>query len=169
MQEALDFRAALLQSAGCTYEAQLRAQVGQEVYDFTLHCQSKTEGGTNVEVAAPETIAGITAEVSPKDGTITYDGMSIAFGETADGTLSPIAVPEVLSSCWREEYIAAAGADGGRIRVTYEKGYDADRLTVDTWLDAEKHLPIYAEICYNHTCVAQITLTDFAFVSEQKE
>lgn len=165
MQEAIDFRAALLQAGACSYVGQICAQVGEEVYPFTLRCGCTAEQA-EVCVLEPESIADITATVSVDNGTITYADMCIAFGEMADGTVTPLSAPAVLYACWTGEAITAAGMDGDAIRITYEKGYDSQCLTVDTWLNSENHLPFYAEICYNQACIIQMNLTDFAFVSE---
>lgn len=156
---AIEFRASLVQAGGCSFTAKVTADDGEAVEEFTLRCASDEMGAVRFEVAAPQTLAGITATVSADGGTITYDGMAMDFGLLANGNVIPAAAPALVVCCWRQEYLAAAGADETGYRATYEKGFDEKRLVVDCWF--ENGIPIYAEVCYNNQRVLKLELSDF--------
>ena len=159
IQQAVEFRAALVQAGGCRYKAEICADFGQTVECFTVRCDSKADGTTDLAIERPESLAGITATVTDKGGKITYEGMAVDFGLLADGTLAPAAAPALLVNCWSSEYIAYGGNEGDRYRAGYEKGFDPSVLKIDTWF--ENNLPIYAEVCYNDTGILRLTITEF--------
>lgn len=165
LQSAIDFRADYLGAASCSYTAEVTADYGETIYAFTMDCISKPDGTTELTVTEPESIAGITAQVTGDNGEITFDGMSLDFGTLAEGNVIPVAAPAVTADCWREAYIASAGREDGKYRVSYERGYEHETLQVDTWFSTEKNIPIYAEICYNDICVLKVTITGFQFRS----
>ena len=81
---AIAFRASLVQAGGCSFRAELTADYGDYVVPFTLDCETEVNGPTHFTVAAPETLAGITAAVDETGGTVTYDGLMMDFGLLAN-------------------------------------------------------------------------------------
>ena len=157
---AIAFRAELVQAGGCTFCAEVTADFGTTVEQFSLEAQANADGTAALEVLAPETIAGITATTSEGGGSITFDGMAVDFGLLANGNVIPLAAPSIAAACWMREYICAAGEEDGLYRVTYERDYDEKRLIVDTWF--ENGLPICAEVCYNNQRFLKILITEFS-------
>lgn len=158
---AIEFRAALVQANGCSFQAEIEADFGDYTQRFTVVCETATDGTAKLTLLAPETIAGITATVSDIGGKITYDGMAAEFGLLANGEVAPAAAPALAAQCWTSEYIDSAGYEEGLCRVTYEKGFDEKKLIVDTWFENE--VPIYAEMCYNNQRILRLTISDFHF------
>ena len=161
LSHAVEFRAALVQAGGCSFQAEITADFGETVESFTVSCEAQADGETNLTILEPETLAGITATVTQVGGKITYDGMMLDFGLLADESLAPAAAPSLMVACWSGEYISSAGNEDAYYRASYEKGYDEDVLKVDTWF--ENGLPIYAEVCYNDARILQLKITDFEF------
>lgn len=159
MQEALDFRTKLLASEGCKFTAQVQADYGERVFSFTLACGFDGEDG-EITVLAPQTVAGIRAEIDGEDATLEFDGARLEYGKLANGHAAPLTVPWLLGSTWQEDYIALAGKDSGQTRVTYKKGYNEEELTVDTWFS--EGVPTYGEVSYGGRRVLSITIQDFA-------
>ena len=159
LSPAIEFRAALVQAGGCTFQAEVTADFGDSVVSFSLDCDADADGTTRLTVTAPETLSGITATVSDAGGKITYDGMSMDFGLLASGNVIPAAAPAITVTCWSSEYITAAGEDETGYRVTYEKDFDEKMLKVDTWF--ENGIPICAEVCYNNQRILNLTISDF--------
>ena len=157
---AIAFRASLVQAGGCSFRAELTADYGDYVVPFTLDCETEVNGPTHFTVAAPETLAGITAAVDETGGTVTYDGLMMDFGLLANGRLAPAAGPAVVAYCWSSAYLAAGGEEDGRFRATYEKDYEEKMLKVDTWF--ENGIPIYAEVCYNGQRILNLTISEFS-------
>ena len=159
LSPAIEFRAALVRAGGCTFRAEVRADFGDTVASFCMDCDAEADGILRLTLTAPETLAGITATVTDAGGKITYDGMALDFGLMAGGNVIPAAAPALAVDCWIREYIASAGQEEERYRVTYEKDFDEKRLVVDTWF--ENGIPFYAEVCYNNQRILKLELSDF--------
>ena len=160
MQNGLDFRTRLLESEGCQYSCQIEADYGERVYDFSLDCIFDGEDG-HLTVTAPENIAGITAVVDRDDASLEFDGLSLQYGELANGHVAPLTGPWLLGSAWAEDYISHAGAEGEQTRITYRKGYHDEEVIIDTWL--RDGLPVYAEVSCEGRRVLTIQIQDFVF------
>lgn len=160
LQAALAFRAALLAADGCRFTAQTQLDVQGSVYGIVLDCESFPDGSATMTVRTPESLEGVTAELSGKSGKLSYDGTAVDFGLFEDESVAPIALPALLAAYWREAYIYAAGPEDGLLRVSLQDDMDPRELTVDTWLD-ESGRPIYAEITLRGSVIAAITLENF--------
>lgn len=165
LSDAIAFRADLVQAGGCQFTAEVTADYGDTVQQFTLSCQSDAQGTTLLTVIAPETLAGIQASITDDGGTMQYDGLAMEFGLLANGNVIPAAVASIVTSCWMKEYIASAGQEDTRYRVSYQKNFDEKLLIVDTYF--EKGIPICAEVCYNNSRVLKMMISDFAFLETE--
>lgn len=143
---------------GCSFTAGIRADYGERVYEFTMSVATSGEE-TTLTVLQPESISGITARVSEDRTSVTFDGTELDFGILANGLLSPVETPWLLMQCWKQAYIAYAGADGDQQRVTYLRGYDEEEITVDTWFSSG--VPVYAEVSCGDTRYLTVEITDF--------
>ena len=158
LQAPLDFRAELLAKNGCSFTAQITADCGERVWQYAIRCKASPDGTAELEILAPDSIAGITAEITGADGKLRFDGAYVDFGLLADGELSPIAAPQTLFSCWTEQYIASSG--GGC--VSYELGSGAKRLEMICRFD-EDNLPVRAEIYQQGTQLMALEISDFEY------
>lgn len=161
MQDALDFRTALLSAGGCSFTASVAADYGETVSKFTLECRYDPAQGAHLRVTAPESIAGIEADVTGEDAALSFAGTELALGDLAKGNLAPLAAPLILARCWAEGYIDAAGREDACLRVTYLDGYGQKELTVDTWFLADSGWPARAEISYDGQTLLRLELTNF--------
>lgn len=158
LSPAIAFRAELVQTGGCAFQADITADYGDSVQNFSMSCDAAKE--VRLTLTAPETIAGITATVEKNSGKLTYDGMALEFGLLANGNVAPAAAPALLYYAWTESYIAAAGEENGLYRVTYEKDYEEKMLIIDTWF--KNGIPISAELCYNNERILKVLISDFS-------
>ena len=157
-QRALNFRQALLES-GCSFEAEITADFEDYVCSFTLSCEETSDGGMRMRILAPETLAGITAQMEGGQAKLVFEDTQAAFGTLSGLGISPMAAPARLAQAWRSGYIQFSGAEDGRLHVTYLCGYGEDEIRVDTWFSDSA--PVRAELsCDGHTTV-QIDVTDF--------
>lgn len=159
LDEAMEFRSALLLAETCSFTAEVTADFGQSVEEFTLACQADDAGDLDLCVLAPESIAEISARVTQEGGKVTYEGMQLEFGLMANDNVAPIAAPALAFAAWRGAYIVSAGTDEDGYRVTYQKDYDNKALIVDTWY--KNKVPICAEVCYNNRRILKLTISDF--------
>ena len=147
MERALSLRAKLLQSSACTFDAEITADYGETLHVFRINCTADAQGGVSFRVTAPESIAGITGEISKQGGALTFDDTALYFNLLADEQLSPVSAPWVLMKALRGGYITSAGMENGQLRVSVNDSYEEDALNLDVWLDAGD-IPQRADICY---------------------
>lgn len=114
-------------AAGCAGTAEVTADYGQRVYEFTLDFAAQGEELT-LTLTAPEEVAGITARVSGEQTSLEYDGAILDTGALSPDGLSPVsAVPLLLRSA----------AEGFSDRCVWEGEKDAPEFHV-TYRDPER-------------------------------
>lgn len=145
MNRALALRGKLLKAEAWSFQAEVSADFGEKVYDFGMDCQADDKGNVAFTVTAPETISGITGEISAQGGKLTFDGTALDFGLLADGRLSPVSAPWVLVSALRGGSITGAGTQEEKLVLNVNDSYADDALTLDVTLD-ENDLPVKADI-----------------------
>ncbi len=160
MQQALQLRTELLQAGGCRYAADVSVNYDDVRFDFSLDCVCGADGAARMTIRAPQTLAGIAAELSASSARVEFEDTAVAFGLMADGNLAPMQLPQLLVQALCADYIEAAGREGDAVRVTYLHGYDEKELTVDVWLSGAL-MPDYAEVSYQGQMLAAMTITDF--------
>ena len=62
-QLALDIRGDYLAMTACTATAEMTADYGQRVYEYSMEISWQREGETVLSITAPENIAGIQARI----------------------------------------------------------------------------------------------------------
>ena len=159
LQPALKFRKSLLEAGACSYVADVTADYGDYVYEFTLDCEFDGDKGS-IKVLAPECVAGVTADFSGTDCTAAFDGAVLDFGTLADGRVAPLSVPWLLGTAWERDYISLCSRENECDRITILKGYQEEELTVDTWL--QDGVPAFAEILYQGRSVLRLKIRNFA-------
>ncbi len=157
MNRALALRGKLLKAESWNFQAEVSADFGEKVYDFGMDCQADDKGNVAFTVTAPETISGITGEISAQGGKLTFDGTALDFGLLADGRLSPVSGPWVLVSALRGGSITGVGEQDGRLVLNVNDSYEDDALTLDVTLD-ENDLPARAEIFCQGKRILSMTL-----------
>ncbi len=161
MEPMLQLRTRMM-STGCTFDAVITADYGQEIYTFAMGCSVDAHGNLSFTVKSPETIAGITGTISKGEGALTFDDKALAFELLADGQLSPVSAPWVLATTLRGGYITACGQEEDYLRVTLEDSFRADPLTVDVWLDRDG-LPVQGEILWKDRRILTMEVKSFVF------
>lgn len=154
----MDFRQALLEN-GCSFEAEITADFEDYVYSFTLSCEEDSDGSMQMRILAPDTLAGITAQIEGERAKLVFGDTEAAFGTLSGLGISPMAAPAYLAQAWRSGYMQFSGTEDGALHVTYLCGYGEDEIRVDTWFS--DGAPVRADLsCDGHTTV-QIDVTDF--------
>lgn len=160
MQDAIDFRTSLMAAEGCTFQAQVSADYGERVYEFTLGCEFVPEGEARLTVLSPDMISGVSAVIGPDGTNIEFDGAVLDFGTMANGRVAPMALPWLLGRAWCSEYIRSAGRDGDQILITCLMGYGEDEVVIETWLSDDR-VPVRCDISYDgQRCIAA-SISDF--------
>ena len=161
VQEALNFRTSLLAADHCTFTAEVTADYGERVGNFTLVC-TYTPGtnGAELTVTAPESIAGITAAVDGEEANVTFEDVSLELGTLAGGQVAPLQLPQILGDAWTYSYVESQSEEGDGILVTYRCGYDEEELLVFTRFDTSM-TPVQAEVYCDGICVLTAALSDY--------
>lgn len=163
MKDALTFRSVLQEHGGCSFTANVVAEVDSRGYSFTLQSEYHKDAPTKITVTAPETLRGISAQLTEADAVIAFDEVSLDFGTLSDRLSSPLYGPLIFGSCWDQEYIDCAGNDGDAYRVTYRMGFDDQELILETWF--LQGIPSRCEVYGGEELLLSATIENFTFLS----
>lgn len=163
IDRAMTLRQQLLTAEGCSFQTVVTADYGDEVHTFTMDCKADKEGTLTFTVTAPQTIAGITGELSAEGGKLTFDDTALAFDLLADGQLSPVSAPWVLVRTLRGGYLSSAVQEGELLRLAVDDSYEEDALRLDIWLDSG-NAPVHADMLYDGKRILSLSIENFTFV-----
>lgn len=162
MQRALDFRAALLASESCSYSADVTADFGARVYQFSLSCTYHSqENNAALTVTAPETIAGIQAEIDGETAAVTFEDVALELGTMAGGHVAPMQLPQIIGEAWTYGYLETLSEVENGYLVTARTGYDEEELLIYTYYDLQMS-PTRAEVFYDGDCVLSAAIENFS-------
>ncbi len=141
----LEIRAALLAADEIRTTADVRADYGQRVYEFTLMYEGDISGG-RVTVVSPEEIRGITAVITAGNSTVEYDGTSFDTGNIVGG-VSPVGAVPLLLEQWSGGYVTGWGREklNGR-DVLMVSAPVSGKIDVRMWFYEDSGLPARAEL-----------------------
>lgn len=159
LERAMGLRAQLL-GHPCSFDAEITADYGDQIYTFSVYCEGDTQGNLGFQVKSPETIAGIQGVISGGEGKLTFDDSALEFPLLADGQVSPVSAPWLLLKTLQGGYLTAAGMEEELLRLTINDSYEDDALQLDIWLDGED-LPIRAEILYDGRRILTLSVSNF--------
>ena len=118
LDTALTIRGEYLSYPPFSTQAQLRADYGQRVYDYTLDV-SVSEEEILLTVTEPDLIAGITARIKADENFLEFDDLRLETGALDETGLTPIsAIPRMLTAI-RQDYLTTYCFDeSGALRVS---------------------------------------------------
>ena len=146
---ALAIRGEYLEMTSCAATAEITADYGQRVYQYTMSVEASEEE-TALVITAPETVVGITARLKDKDSLLEYDGIAVETGPMNQQGLTPVsAVPALLEET-RSGYMRACALeeDGTLLRMDCgdPEGEPGKGVETTLWFDAETHALARGEI-----------------------
>ena len=162
LDRAMALRAKML-AQSVSFDAEITADYGDKIYQFTMECQADSQGELTFTVKEPQSIAGITGKLSASGGKLTFDDQTLAFGMLADDQITPVSAPWILIRTLRSGYLTSCGMDGGVVRVAIDDSYEEDALHLDIWLD-ENDLPARGEILWQGRRILSVNVKNFRFV-----
>ena len=146
---ALAIRGEYLEMTSCAATAEITADYGQRVYQYTMSVEASEEE-TALVITAPETVAGITARLKEKDGLMEYDGVIVETGPMDEEGLTPVSSIPVLLEEARSGYIRACSLeeDGTLLRVDCgdPEGEPGKGREVTLWFEASTHALARGEV-----------------------
>lgn len=156
MDEALALRSAMLKAKTCDFSIQITADYGDMVYSFSMDCVADDLGNVGFTVTKPETIAGITGNLTADGGNLTFDDTVLAIPMLTDDQITPVSAPWILMQTLRGGYITSC--DKGR--VTIDDSYADDALKLDITLD-QNQMPKFAEIYWKNRRILTVEVVSF--------
>lgn len=162
MGKALDLREQLLTS-GCTFDVTITADYTQKIYTFCMKCDADSNGAMTFQVTSPDTISGITGNISDIGGKLTFDDQALLFETIADGQITPVSAPWLLIRTLRSGYLKACGKYDNGIYIQIDDSYEQSALHLDIWTN-EYNLPVKAEIQWQGRRILSMTVENFTIL-----
>ena len=156
----MKLRSQLLAASQCSFNAEITADYGEQIYSFGVECSSDSEGNVQFCVSAPETIAGIMGHISHTGGALTFDDAALQFSQLADDQLTPVAAPWLFLKTLRSGYITSACMEDAFLRLTLNDSYEEGALQADIWVDASDR-PVRCDFLYEGKRILSLNVTEF--------
>lgn len=156
------FRETLNAAQEIDLTADVTADLDGEAFQCTLRCTS-TPGQTAVEVAAPETIAGIRALVDPEKLQIEYADVSLGVGGAAVMPSPVTALPALLQALREGSCLRSWTEREGDKALCVREYYVTDDCTLTAWLDSATLRPLYAELRQGEKTAVRCEIREFAY------
>ena len=158
----MSLRSRLL-AGSVSFDAVITADYGDELYTFTMNCQTDTQGKVSFTVTEPQSISGIAGTIDAAGGKLRFDDQVLSFPLMADDQLSPVSAPWILMRTLRSGYLTSAGMEGEHLRLSIDDSYDDDALHLDIWLDDADH-PVRGEVIWQGRRLLSIEVKNFTFL-----
>ena len=162
LDRAMTLRNSVLESNGCSFQATVSADYGEKYYVFSMDCVSDKEGNLKFTVISPETISGITGQISTEGGALTFDDKLLTFPTIADGQITPVTTPWLFIKTLRSGYMnsCTSGSDGYQLSIDDSYADSALRL----FISVENDLPVLGEIYWKGSRVLSIHVENFTYL-----
>lgn len=159
---AVAIRGEYMAMTGYSLQAQVNADYGQRVYDFTLSVTSDGEE-TTVVIREPEMLAGVAARMDGDEGILEYEDLSLETGFLDGESLSPVSALPTLVEAARTQYIDRCTLADGVLEVhCADPEEDAGTgREVTLYFDAQTHALTGGEISQDGRRVITCEITEF--------
>ena len=161
LDRAMKLRANLLGCLGCSFDVTVTADYGDAFYTFVMNCQTGGRGDLQFTVLQPESLAGITGEISSGEGKLTFDDVALHFPLLADDQVTPVSGPWILMKTLLGGYLTAANEEGDLLHLTINDSYEEEALQMEIWLDGND-MPVNAEILYDGRRIVTMVVENFS-------
>lgn len=165
---ALNIRTEYMAMTGFHAIADIVADYGERIYEYTLDAVWQKDGETVLTVIKPEMIAGITARIKDGSSILQYDGASLETGELSPDGFSPVEAIPALVGYITSGYMAECGIEeeeNGQqlLRILCRDPENSSGTGPETnfWIDVGTHALVRAEFLYNGYTVIQCVFTEF--------
>lgn len=160
--QAVAIRGEYMAMTSYSLQAQVNADYGQRVYDFTLSVTWDGEE-TTVAIREPEMLAGVTARITGDEGTLEYEDLSLETGFLDDDGLSPVSALPALMEAACSQYIDRCTLTDGILEIhcanPEEKPGTGQEITL--WFNAQTHALTGGEISQDGRRVIACEITEF--------
>ena len=144
MDRALSIRSRL-ENSGCEFLATITADYFDYIHTFSMFCHIDKSGSVDFSVVSPESIAGVTGQVSASGGKLTFDNHTLLFSLLSESLLSPVSAPWAFIYALRGGYISGIGKYSGGIKIEINETYEDNALKLLVWVNSE-NTPVNVEM-----------------------
>ena len=152
-----------LQNGGCEFLTTITADYQDYLHTFRLGCKTDGDGNLNFTVLSPETIAGITGQLSADGGKLTFDDHALLFSVLSEGLLSPVSAPWVFLNALKGGYISGAGEWQEGIKIEVDDTYEENALKLIVYTDAGD-APIAVDIYWQGQRIIEMVVESFGYL-----
>lgn len=163
VDRAMALRQKVLACSGCSFDVEITADYGDKLYTFAMQCSADASGKLMFTVTAPETIAGISGQISAEEGQLHFDDRILTFELLTEDLVTPVSAPWLLLRTLRGGYISAGGKDGDLFQFQIDDSYEDDPLRLDVWLD-DNNIPVRADIIWDGRRVVSLSVENFVLL-----
>lgn len=161
-------RAAYQDMTGCTMQADVVCSYGDQEKAFTLKCDYTPEGTSTVEVLAPETVAGVKAEISGKNLALRYEDACLDAGTLSDEEVSPAdCLPRLMNALRSGWLLEQNKEDWGEVpclRLGLDQtGGNGGKIVSTVWLRQDDGTPLRGEVSVDGQIILTAEFTSFQF------
>lgn len=143
--------------------ANIHADFGENTYDFKLDCHFDAAGSMTFSIVSPDTILGITGNISATGGELTFDDKAVAFYLLADGIISPVSAPWLAMKGIRSGFVSSWGEEEGGKVFTIEDILEGTNVTFRVLIGKDLQIKS-AEIIWEDRCILSLTVEDFRYL-----
>lgn len=136
------FREAVTLAEGIDLQVELTADRGQTVEEYTLSAVYDGQT-TEVEVLAPELIAGIRATAQAGETTVAYENVILGTGALNEEGLTPMSAIPVMLDAMASGYVELLWWEGDYITARL---YVGEQSVLTLWLEGDTLTPVAGEI-----------------------
>lgn len=153
--------------SGVNGTAQVTADYGQRIYDFTLDFTWQREGETVLTVTSPAELSGLTAVVGPEESYLEFQGMSLGTGDLTGEGLTPLEylpmmMEEITGGYVAECFFETVGETQTlRILCRDPEVKAGEGLEINLWFNCSDHTLLRAELSQDGYLVLQSEFTSF--------
>ena len=160
IDRAMMLRSNLQTAKGCSFDAVITADYGDQIYTFAMGCQVDAHGNLFFTVLKPESITGIEGFFDAQGGKLTFDGHILTFPMLADGQVTPVSAPWIMYQTLIGGYFHTAVQEDKLLHVQIDDSYEDHALQLDIWL-GEEDLPVHADVLYQGRRILTIEVEKF--------
>jgi len=160
MDQAVDMRKTLLDADGCSFRGKITADYGEMIYLFSMNCVVDSSGNMTFTVLEPESICGITGQISQEGAALTFDDKVLAFPPIAGDQLTPVSAPWIFINTLRSGYLTGYSREESDYLLYLDDSYNEHPLHLEIRTDSHM-TPTYAEIIWQDQRVLSLLIQDF--------
>ena len=163
MDRALSLRNRIASADLCSFTAEITADYQAECYVFKMDCIADGQGNVKFTVKEPETISGITGQLSDEGGKLTFDDKYLVFAPLVDGQITPVSAPGLFLKALRSGYITGCSETDRGFLLQIDDTYQNEKINFSVYTDS-KDFPCGVEIYWQGRRVVTILVENFTIV-----